>query len=257
MADKLQLVQGCLSFDSSPHMSVMDALDLDVIKGRSTVLLGPSGCGKSTLLNVLAGFQYLDRGQVRLDSQPVDGPSGQRAVVFQHDALLPWLTVWENVAIGLKIKGISRAERYQIAIEYLALIGLEACANQQIDQLSGGQRQRVGLARALAIQPDFILLDEPFGALDALTREKMQHLLLKVWQQTRVGLLLITHSVDEALLLATDLYLLQGPPVRLATALQPDYAHRFLQGASIRELRADRQFALQRQTILDQLLEGQ
>ena len=253
---QLHIAGGHLSFthDGKPRQ-LFDDINLSINKGESLVLLGASGCGKSTLLNVFAGFQALDKGQVILDHQPVTSPSGQRAVVFQDDALLPWLNTLHNVEIGLKIQGVAKAQRQQLAYDYLELVGLEAYAQQPIQKLSGGQRQRLGLARALAVKPDFLLLDEPFGALDALTREKMQALLLTIWKETGVGVLLITHSVDEALLLATDLCVLHGPPTTILDRAQPSFARRFLKGETVRDIKADPEFSVARQQLLDQLLE--
>ncbi|WP_241602545.1 ATP-binding cassette domain-containing protein [Rosenbergiella nectarea] len=253
---QLQIIKGQLTFThGDAQRPIFDKMTMSINKGESVVLLGPSGCGKSTLLNVFAGFQPLDKGQVTLNNQCLSGPSGQRAVVFQDDALLPWLTTEHNVEIGLKIQGVPKAQRQKITNDYLELVGLAAHAKQPIQRLSGGQRQRLGLARALAINPDFLLLDEPFGALDALTREKMQALLLTIWKETGVGFLLITHSVDEALLLATDLYLLQGPPTQIMTHQQPPFARRFLDGETVRSLKSDSRFTHDRQSLLDQLLE--
>ncbi len=253
---QLAVHQGDLAFNhGGKSRQIFSNINLHITKGESLVLLGPSGCGKSTLLNVLAGFQPLDHGSVTLGQEVLTGPSGERAVVFQDDALLPWLTAEDNVAIGLKIKGVNKVKRREKAREYLRLVGLEQLAQHPIQQLSGGQRQRLGLARALAIEPDFLLLDEPFGALDALTREKMQALLLTIWKQTGVGVLLITHSVDEALLLATELYVLQGPPTQIIKQVSPNYARRFLNGEAVRTLKTDTHFAQARQDLLDHLLE--
>ncbi len=244
-----------LSFRRKGHNNpVLDNISLQINKGSSVVLLGPSGCGKSTLLNILAGFQEPGQGQVRLNHKILNAPSGERAVVFQDDALLPWLNVLENVAIGLRINGIGKSERQAKAQHFLTLVGLKNYANHHVHELSGGQRQRVGLARALAIEPDFILLDEPFGALDALTREKMQGLLLEIWKQTEVGIFLITHSVDEGLLLATELYVLKGPPVKVVHHTFPGYAQRFLAGEAVSQLKTESGFAKQRQQLLDYLL---
>lgn len=253
---QLRISQGSLVFTHhGQKRQIFDALNLTVSKGESLVLLGPSGCGKSTLLNIFAGFQALDSGTVSLNQQVITAPSGQRAVVFQDDALLPWLTAQDNVAIGLNIQKVPKALRRERARHYLHLVGLENFAEHRIQQLSGGQRQRLGLARALAVEPDFLLLDEPFGALDALTREKMQALLLTIWKHTGVGILLITHSVDEALLLATDLCVLQGPPTQIVKRIAPSYARRFLNNESVRSLKADAEFTSARQVLLDHLLE--
>ncbi|KRV63424.1 taurine ABC transporter ATP-binding protein [Pseudomonas citronellolis] len=236
---------------------VLHELTLDVAKGESLVVLGPSGCGKSTLLNVLAGFQKPDRGRVQIDGRTLEGPGGERGVVFQDDALMPWLDALDNVALGLRIRGLGRAEREARARAVLALVGLQEHAHYRVSQLSGGQRQRLGLARALAVEPDFLLLDEPFGALDALTRERMQVLTLDLWRKTGKGLFLITHSVDEALFLATDLVVMDGPPARIVKRLRPDFARRYAAGEPVRSIKADPEFGRLRQALLDEFLEDE
>ncbi|ENC9777879.1 ATP-binding cassette domain-containing protein [Pseudomonas aeruginosa] len=222
-----------LSFEQrGQRRAILRDLSLGLAKGESLVVLGPSGCGKSTLLNILAGFQTPDQGRVQIDGRTLEGPGGERGVVFQDDALMPWLNALDNVALGLRIRGLGKAERTARARQVLQLVGLQEYAEQSVAQLSGGQRQRLGLARALAVEPDFLLLDEPFGALDALTRERMQVLLLDLWKQTGKGLFLITHSVDEALFLATDLVVMDGPPARIVKRLPGD-RRRWAAGASV------------------------
>lgn len=233
---------------------VLQSLSLSMEKGESLVVLGPSGCGKSTLLNVIAGFQKPDRGQMRLDDRVLEGPGGERVVVFQDDALMPWLNAMDNVSLGLRIQGWGKAQRTERAHQLLQLVGLQDHARQAVTQLSGGQRQRLGLARALAVEPDFLLLDEPFGALDALTRERMQALLLKLWRQTGKGLFMITHSVDEALLLATELLVMDGPPARIVERLVVPFARRHAAGESLRSIKADPDFSRLRQQLLDTVL---
>lgn len=237
------------------RLPVVEDFSLHLEQGKITVLLGSSGCGKSTILNIMAGFNPPDQGQITLDARLLTRPSKERAVVFQDDALMPWLNAIDNVALGLRIRGIGKQLRRSKAQHYLELVGLGEHALQPIHQLSGGQRQRLGLARVLAVQPEFILLDEPFGALDALTREKMQQLLLRIWKETGVGVLLITHSVDEGLLLANSLYVLKGPPLEVTGHFSPPFSQRFLSGDSVRILKADPTFALQRQQVLDLLME--
>jgi len=234
---------------------VLRDLSLSLAKGESLVVLGPSGCGKSSLLNVLAGFQAPDSGRVQIDGRTLSGPGGERGVVFQDDALMPWLNALDNVALGLRIRGVGAAERNARAHEVLELVGLGEHADYRISQLSGGQRQRLGLARALAVEPDFLLLDEPFGALDALTRERMQVLTLDLWRKTGKGLFLITHSVDEALFLATDLVVMDGPPARIVKRLPLDFARRYAAGEPVRSIKADPEFARLRQLLLDEFLE--
>ncbi|MDC7830138.1 MULTISPECIES: taurine ABC transporter ATP-binding protein [Pseudomonas] len=253
---RLTLEQASLGFvRGGRRQPILQQLDLAVEKGASLVVLGPSGCGKSSLLNVLAGFQSLDAGRVQLDGRTLAGPGGERGVVFQDDALMPWLNALDNVALGLRLRGLSRREREDKAREMLDLVGLAHHAGHGIGELSGGQRQRLGLARALAVDPDFLLLDEPFGALDALTRERMQVLLLEVWKRTGKGLFLITHSVDEALFLATELLVLDGPPARILRRLDVPFARRYLAGEPVRQIKADPRFAELRQELLDLFLQ--
>ncbi len=174
--------------------------------------------------------------------------------MFQDDALFPWLNARDNVAFPLRLQGgIDRAERIRRADAQLAAVGLEGYGTRRLWQLSGGQRQRVGLARALVVQPAFLLMDEPFAALDALTRAQMQVALLEVWSRYRQGVLFITHDIDEALLLATKLVVLSGRPARVAETLTLDYGRRVLAGATTREIRADPQFQNLREQVLDRL----
>lgn len=253
---RLSLEQASLGFVRRGRIQpILQNLDLAVEKGAAVVVLGPSGCGKSSLLNVLAGFQPLDGGRVHLDGRTLAGPGGERGVVFQDDALMPWLNARDNVALGLRLRGLPRSERERRAQEMLELVGLAQHGEHAIGELSGGQRQRLGLARALAVDPDFLLLDEPFGALDALTRERMQVLLLDVWKRTGKGLFLITHSVDEALFLATELLVLDGPPARIVRRLEVPFARRYLAGEPVRAIKADPLFTELRQELLDLFLQ--
>ncbi|WP_199617627.1 ABC transporter ATP-binding protein [Paenibacillus alkalitolerans] len=165
-------------------------------------ILGHSGCGKSTLLNLIAGFLQPDRGKITVNGESIKGPSKSRGVVFQEHALFPWFKVIDNVAFGPEVQGRDKEEAREIARKYLKLVGLEEYADHQPDQLSGGMKQRVGIARALASDPDILLMDEPFGALDVLTRDLMQKELLRIWLELRPSVLFITHSINEALSLA-------------------------------------------------------
>ncbi len=221
---------------------VLDRIKLSIATGEFVVVIGRSGSGKTSLLNLAAGFQEPTGGTVTLDDKPVEGPGAERAVVFQDDALYPWLDARDNVAFPLKLKGVGERERRARADELLDLVGLSAAGNRRIWELSGGMRQRVGIARALAAEPRFLLLDEPLGALDALTRGKMQTFLLGVWAKSRSGALLITHSIDEALMLATRIVVLSPNPGRLAADIASSFAADILAGASPSEVRASPAF---------------
>ena len=193
----------------------LDRVDFTVREGEFVALLGPSGCGKSTLLNLVAGFEKLSEGTMSFDGRPVTKPGPDRGVVFQEAALLPWLSVWENVVFGPKVQRISRAEYEPRATDILRIVGLENFHAALPVQLSGGMRQRVGIARAFVMQPRALLMDEPFGALDAQTRLSMQALLLDVWQSLKTTVLFVTHDIDEAILLADRVCVMTARPGRI------------------------------------------
>lgn len=190
-------------------------VDLAIGEGEFVALLGPSGCGKSTLLNLLAGFEAPTAGALRFDGAGVVRPGPERAVVFQEASLLPWLTVWQNVVFGPQVQGVPRADYEPRATEMLRLVGLENFRDALPAQLSGGMRQRVGIARALVMNPRALLMDEPFGALDAQTRLTMQQLLLDVWQRLKTTVLFVTHDIDEAILLADRVCVMSARPGRI------------------------------------------
>lgn len=192
-----------LHTESKSHtVQALDRVNLSVREGEILVLIGPSGCGKTTALRVTMGLENASEGQVIVDGREVHGCGYDRGLVFQHAELLPWLTALENVKFGLEMKGIRGAELHDSAMHYLSLVGLKDSANRRPHQLSGGMKQRVGIARALAIDPKVLLMDEPFGALDAQTRESLQGELLGIHERTGKTILFVTHDLDEAVLLA-------------------------------------------------------
>jgi NitT/TauT family transport system ATP-binding protein len=202
-----------LSYDTleGPIEAVCDA-SIHVDPGEFVSIIGPSGCGKSTLLNAVAGFLKPTRGRVAVDGDPVAGPSADRGMVFQQYSLFPWKTVRENVEFGLKMKGMERSKRETSARTLLGLAGLLAFENQYPDNLSGGMKQRVGIIRALATGPKVLLLDEPFGSLDAQTRLIMQQILTNMWQRLKTSVLFVTHDIDEAIFLSDRVYCMTARP---------------------------------------------
>ena len=243
-----------LSADYGGKPALAD-INLTLDSGELLVVLGPSGCGKTTLLNLIAGFVPYQHGSIILDGKHVDGPGAERGVVFQNEGLLPWRNVQDNVALGLQLAGVNKTERRDIAALMLKKVGLEGAEKRFIWQLSGGQRQRVGIARALAANPQLLLLDEPFGALDAFTREQMQTLLLKLWRETGKKVLLITHDIEEAVFMATELVLLSPGPGRVLERLSLDFSRRFVAGESCRSIKSDPHFITQREYVLSRVFE--
>ncbi len=232
---------------------VLADISLSLGPQQLLVALGPSGSGKTSLLNLIAGFVTPSAGRITLDGQAVQGPGADRGVVFQDDALLPWQDVLANVGFGLELAGVPRAQREARAREMLALVDLADFGSRRIWQLSGGQKQRVGLARALAADPRILLMDEPFGALDAFTREQMQELLLQVWQRTAKPVFLITHDIEEAVFLATELVLLAPNPGQIVERLQLDFGQRYAAGESARAIKSDPHFIETREHVLSRV----
>ncbi|MFT3190025.1 taurine ABC transporter ATP-binding subunit [Klebsiella pneumoniae] len=243
-----------LSADYGGKPALAD-INLTLESGELLVVLGPSGCGKTTLLNLIAGFVPYQHGSITLEGQRVTGPGAERGVVFQNEGLLPWRNVQDNVALGLQLAGVDKAQRRQAAAQMLKKVGLEGAEKRFIWQLSGGQRQRVEIARALAANPQLLLLDEPFGALDAFTREQMQTLLLKLWHETGKQVLLITHDIEEAIFMATELVLLSPGPGRVVERLRLDFSRRFVAGESCRSIKSDPRFIEQREYILSRVFD--
>lgn len=193
----------------------VDGLDLEIHAGEFLVLVGPSGCGKSTLLDLLAGLSLPTSGQVLLDGVPIRGPARDRGVVFQQYALFPWRTALDNVAFGLEVAGLNRRQRREQALHYLDLVGLGAFASRYPHELSGGMKQRVAIARSLAYDPQVLLMDEPFAALDAQTRETLQEELVDIWQRTGKTIVFITHGIDEAVVLGQRVAVMTSRPGRI------------------------------------------
>ncbi|MDC4442468.1 ATP-binding cassette domain-containing protein [Acinetobacter baumannii] len=232
---------------------VLHDINLTIEEGSLTVILGESGCGKTTLLNILAGFQKPSSGDVLVNHEVVTGPDVTRAVVFQDHALLPWLNVADNVGFALQLKGLKRAEIEKQVSAILKIVGLSHVEKANIWELSGGMKQRVGIARALISHAPFILLDEPFAALDAFTRENMQQLVLDLWIQQNKSFFLITHDIEEALLLSNQLVLMTAHPGKIVETLHLDFAQRYRQGESIRSIKSDSQFIQLREQLFESL----
>lgn len=217
---------------------VLDGINLQVASDELVAIIGRSGSGKTSLLNLAAGFLTPTAGTITVDGAPVTGPGADRAVVFQDDALYPWLDARDNIAFPLKLKGVPLAERHAKAEVLLARVGLADAGDRHIWELSGGMRQRVGIARALAAEPRFLLLDEPLGALDALTRTRMQAFLLRIKAESGAGAVLITHSIEEALLLGTRVVVLSPNPGRLTAEIEAGFNTEILNGASVADVKA-------------------
>jgi taurine transport system ATP-binding protein len=237
--------------DGRPPVEALRSIDLDIAGDDFVVALGASGCGKSTLLSLIAGFLSPSSGDILLDGAVVQGPGADRAVVFQKHALLPWLNVLDNVAFGLKLQGVAGAKRHEIARGFIRLLGLADFETSKVYNLSGGMQQRVGIARALTCDPKVLLMDEPLGALDALTREKAQELILNIWHSTRKSVFFITHSVEEALFMGTKLIVMSPRPGRIAHRFDLPFSRQFLAGVPARQVKASREFISLREEVLE------
>jgi taurine transport system ATP-binding protein len=235
-----------------PNGSSVQALknvNLDIAEGQILSVLGPSGCGKTTLLNIIAGFLAPTEGGIEIEGQRVAGPGPERGMVFQKGALFEWMSVRENVEFGPRMKNTPKSERDQIANHLLETVGLQDFKEKAVYELSGGMQQRVALARCLANDPEVILMDEPLGALDALTREKMQGLVLNLWKETGKTVILITHSVEEERLIV-----MAPRPGRIHKEYQLPFAERGV-GADLREVKRSEGFAETRDEILSMIWE--
>ncbi len=203
-------------------MVALNGVDLDIKENEFICVVGPSGCGKSTLLNIIAGLLPATDGAVYVDGKKVEGTGTERGVVFQQYALFPWLTVIRNVMFGLKLQGMSNEEARETAMKYLKKVDLEEFADSYPKELSGGMKQRVAIARAYAVQPEVLLMDEPFGALDAQTRTQLQTELLQTWENERKTCFFITHDVEEAIILATRVVIMSARPGRIRDIVDID-----------------------------------
>ena len=241
-----------MTFTAPTDGAVVEALkdiNFTLKKGELLSVLGPSGCGKTTLLNMIAGFLNPTAGDLTLGDHTIEGPGVERGMVFQQGALFEWLTVSKNVDFGLRMKSVPASERKKLVDKWLDIVGLAGFGNTPTYQLSGGMQQRVALARCLVNDPDVILMDEPLGALDALTREKMQSLILELWVETGKTIIIITHSVEEALLLGQRLFVMAPRPGRIHKEYKLKFASQGLK-QSLRDIKQKAAFAKVREEIL-------
>jgi taurine transport system ATP-binding protein len=249
--DKVEMVYE-LPKGGSVH--ALHDVSFDLEAGRLLTLLGPSGCGKTTLLNIIAGFLAPTSGSVSLGGEPITGPGQERGMVFQQGALFEWQTVAQNVAFGPRMNHRKKSETRVLVEELLKTVGLQGFGDKAIYELSGGMQQRVALARSLANDPEVILMDEPLGALDALTREKMQGLVLKLWQETGKTIILVTHSVEEALYLGDQLFVMAPRPGRIERVYNLPFAKVGLH-VDPREMKASPEFIEKREELLSLIWE--
>ena len=233
-------------------VQALENVSLDLKEGELMSVLGPSGCGKTTLLNIVAGFLAPTSGKLVMNGHEITGPDAERGMVFQKGALFEWMSVRENVGFGPSMKGMPKGEKTQIVDHLLDVVGLQDFKEKAVYELSGGMQQRVALARCLANDPDVILMDEPLGALDALTREKMQSLVLKLWKETGKTIILITHSVEEALLLGERLIVMAPRPGRIHTEYRLPFAEMGVD-ADLREVKKHPDFGVKRDEILNMI----
>lgn len=231
----------------------LEGLDLDIAAGEFLTLVGPSGCGKSTVLDLIAGLAAPTSGEITIDGRRITGPGLDRSVVFQQYTLLPWRTAQANIEFALEAKGgLSRAERHERARTYLELVGLSDFANRYPHELSGGMKQRVAIARSLSYQPEVLLMDEPYGALDAQTRERLQEELVSIWERTGTTVVFITHDIDEAVFLGQRVAVMSGRPGRIREIVEIDLDRTSVKD---RDVRATPEFAAYRHRVWSLLRE--
>lgn len=256
MTSNLRMDQISMTFElpNGDSIEALKNISLDLAEGEIISVLGPSGCGKTTLLNIIAGFLSPTSGQVTLNNKQVTGPGPERGMVFQQGALFEWMTVRKNIGFGPRMKGVSKAVINENVDELLEIVGLQDYGKKAVYELSGGMQQRVALARCLANEPDVILMDEPLGALDALTREKMQGLILKLWKETGKTIILITHAVEEALLLGARLIVMAPRPGHIHKEYRLPFAELGVD-SDLRELKKHDDFSPKREEILSMIWE--
>ena len=247
--DKLSMRFG---LPNGTSVQALESVSIDLKAGELLAVLGPSGCGKTTLLNIVAGFLAPTSGEITLNEKRVHGPGAERGMVFQQGALFEWMSVRENVGFGPRMKVMAEKPKREIVDHLLDVVGLQEFKEKAVYELSGGMQQRVALARCLANEPDVILMDEPLGALDALTREKMQGLVLKLWKETGKTIILITHSVEEALLLGERLIVMAPRPGRIHKEYNLPFAEMGV-GQDLREVKKHPDFATTREEILSMI----
>jgi NitT/TauT family transport system ATP-binding protein len=216
---KLRDISKTFTSEKGEKIESLSSISLDIENQEFVCLLGPSGCGKTTLLRIIAGLDHASSGTVELDGTVIDQPNPQLAMIFQEYSLYPWRTVVANIGFGLEVRKIPAEERHAIVQKYVEIVGLKGFENSYPYELSGGMRQRVAVARALAVDPSILLMDEPFGALDAQTRNLLQHELLDIWEKTRKTILFVTHSVDEAVFMADRIVVLTPRPGRICEVI--------------------------------------
>jgi NitT/TauT family transport system ATP-binding protein len=231
-------------------VEALRGLSLEIKEGEFFGIVGPSGCGKTTLLNLIAGLEKPTEGTILINGREVEGPGFDRGMLFQEGALLPWRNVIKNVEFGLEIKGVDKRKRGEISRKYLALVGLEGFEDSYPYELSGGMLQRTALARVLTFEPEILLMDEPFAAVDALTREKLQDEILRIWEKTRKTIVFVTHSIDEIIYLSDRVAVLTGRPARAKKIINIELPR------PRREARKSQQFAAYRDEIWN-LLKGE
>jgi ABC-type taurine transport system ATPase subunit len=246
----LDLIDVSVQFDTDEGpMNALERINLCAQEGEFICVVGPSGCGKTTLLRIIAGFIFPTCGVACVEGKPITGPSWHRGMVFQHPALYPWLNVFENVEFGPKMRGVAKGQRREQVEFYLKMVGLWDFRNRPPYELSGGMQQRVAIARVLVNDPQMLLMDEPFGALDALTREYLQEELLRIWRETNKTVFFITHSVEEAVYLATVIVVLSPRPGRIIAHLPSPFSRGYIDQDS-RAVKSSPEFVQLREQVL-------